>query len=217
VGQTGGFSNGDQNNPKQRYGPDYFVREQRFISNWIYQFPSPKDPSSLRGRILGGWGIAGVATFQSGHKLLVLFNPQGRNIFGQMADRASLSGACAPGHYLTSGSVTSNLGAYINASCFAAPAPFSVDDPNGLGFGNSGVGIFDGPGQNNFDLSLTKGFTFRWPRESSFLEFRSEFFNAFNHAQFCDPDVESTSPTFGQISCTSVAPRIIQFALKFSF
>ena len=49
------------------------------------------------------------------------------------------------------------------------------------------------------------------------INFRSEFFNAFNHPQFCDPDVDFTSPTFGQISCTSVAPRIIQFALKFTF
>ena len=161
--------------------------------------------------------MAGVTTLQSGHRLLVSFNPNGRNIFGQASDRASLSGACPVGHYLTPGSVTSNLNAYINASCFAEPAPFSPDDPNGLGFGNSGVGIFEGPGQNNFDLSLTKRFLFRWPRENSYLEFRSEFFNAFNHAQFCDPDGEFTSPTFGQISCTSVAPRIIQFALRFSF
>jgi hypothetical protein len=79
------------------------------------------------------------------------------------------------------------------------------------------VGIYDGPGQNNFDLSLTKRFPFRWPRENSFLEFRSEFFNAFNHPQFCDPDADFSSPTFGQISCTSVAPRIIQFAMKLSF
>ncbi len=113
--------------------------------------------------------------------------------------------------------MTSNLGAYINASCFTTPARFSADDPNALGFGNSGVGIYDGPGQNNFDLSLTKGFPVRWPRENSFLEFRSEFFNAFNHPQFCDPDVDFSSPTFGQISCTSVAPRIIQIALKFKF
>jgi len=56
-----------------------------------------------------------------------------------------------------------------------------------------------------------------WPRENSALEFRSEFFNAFNHPQFCDPDVDFTSPTFGQIFCTSVAPRIIQFALKLQF
>jgi hypothetical protein len=217
VNGNGGFSNGDQNNPKLRYGPDFFVREHRLIVNYTYQFPSPKNLSSSIGRILGGWGLAGVTTLQSGHKLLVLFDPNGRNVFGQTADRASLSGACAKGHYLTPGAVTSNLGAYINASCFTAPALFSADDPNALGFGNSGVGIYDGPGQNNFDLSLTKRFPFRWPRENSFLEFRSEFFNAFNHPQFCDPDVDFSSPTFGQISCTSVAPRIIQFAMKLSF
>jgi hypothetical protein len=217
VNGNGGFSNGDQNNPKQRYGPDYFVREHRLIANYTYQFPGPKNLSSPRGLILGGWGIAGVTTIQSGHKLLVIFSPNGRNVFGQGSDRASLSGTCPAGHYLNPGSVTSNLSAYINASCFAEPAPFSADDPNGLGFGNSGVGIYDGPGQNNFDLSLTKRFPFRWPRENSSLEFRSEYFNAFNHPQFCDPDVDFTSPTFGQISCISVAPRIIQFALKFTF
>jgi hypothetical protein len=214
---NGGNSIGDQNYPNQRYGPDYFVREHRFVANYTYQFPSPRSFSSLKGRLLGGWGVAGVTTIQSGHRLLVTFNPNGQNVFGQGSDRASLSGACRAGHYLTPGSVTSNLNAYINASCFAAPAPFSADDPNGLGFGNSGVGIFGGPGQNNFDLSLTKKFGFRWPRENSFLEFRSEFFNAFNRPQFNDPDLEFTSPTFGQISSTSVAPRIIQFALKFSF
>jgi hypothetical protein len=217
VGGNGGFSNGDQNNPKKRYGPDFFVRERRLIANYTYQFPSPNNLSSPRGRILGGWGVAGVTTFQSGHKLLVIFSPNGRNVFGQTADRASLSGACAKGHYLTPGPVTSNLGAYINASCFTKPALFSADDSNALGFGNSGVGIYDGPGQNNFDLSLTKRFPVRWPRENSFLVLRSEFFNAFNHPQFCDPDVDFSSPTFGQISCTSVAPRIIQFAMKLSF
>jgi hypothetical protein len=217
VGANGGFSNGDQNNPRQRYGPDFFVRQQRFVANWTYLLPSPKHLSSVRGRMLGGWGVSGVATLQSGHKLLVVFNPNGRNVFGQTADRASLSGTCTPGHYLNPGPVTSNLGAYINAKCFSEPAPFSADDPYALGFGNSRVGIFDGPGQDNFDLSLIKRFTFRRPREDSYLEFRSEFFNAFNHPQFCDPDVQFNSSTFGQIFCTNVAPRIIQFALKFSF
>jgi hypothetical protein len=113
--------------------------------------------------------------------------------------------------------VTANLNRYINASCFAEPALFSADDPFGVGFGNSGVGILDAPGQNNFDPSLTKSFALRRLSENSLLEFLTEFFNAFNHPQFCDPDVEFTSPTFGQISCTSVAPRIIQLALKFTF
>lgn len=217
VGQVGGISSGDQNTPDLRYGPDFFVREHRFVANWHYQLPGPKGLTSLYGQLFGGWGLAGVATLQSGHKLLVLFNPNGRNVFGQGADRASLSGACKPGRYLMPGSIASNLNAYINANCFVEPAVFSADDPVALGFGNSGVGIFEGPGQDNFDLSLSKRFAFHRPRENSLLEFRAEFFNAFNHPQFCDPDIEITSLTFGRISCTSVAPRIIQFGLKFSF
>ena len=94
---------------------------------------------------------------------------------------------------------------------------FSSDDPVGVGFGNAGVGILMSPGQQNFDLSLIKRFPITWPRESSTLEFRSEFYNAFNHPQFGDPDTEFTSPTFGQISSTVVNPRVVQLALKLSF
>jgi hypothetical protein len=217
VNANGGISVGDQNSPRLRYGPDYFVREHRFIANWVYELPGPKHLQSFRGRLLGGWSVSGVATIQSGHKLLVLFGPNGRNVFGQMSDRASLSGMCTAGHYLTPGPVTMNLGGYINPDCFAEPAPFGPDDPFALGFGNSGVGIFDGPGENNFDLSLAKVFTLRWPADHSSLQFRSEFYNAFNHPQFCDPDIQFNSPTFGQISCSSVASRVIQLALKLSF
>lgn len=94
---------------------------------------------------------------------------------------------------------------------------FSSDDPVGVGFGNAGVGILKGTGQQNFDLSLTKRFPITWPRESATLEFRSEFYNAFNHPQFGDPDTEFTSPTFGRISSTVVNPRVVQLALKLSF
>jgi hypothetical protein len=64
---------------------------------------------------------------------------------------------------------------------------------------------------------MIKKFPLGWPREGASLEFRSEFFNAFNHPQFGDPDIEFTSPTFGQITTTVVAPRILQFALKLNF
>src|SRR5262249_20143252 len=137
VGQTGGISSGDQNRPGLRYGPDFFVREHRFIANWRYQLPGPKNPTSVRGQVFGGSGLAGVTTLKSGHKLLVLCNPNGRNVCGQGGDRASLSGACKPGRYLTPGPVTSNLNAYINAKCFVEPSVFGADDPNALGFGNS--------------------------------------------------------------------------------
>ena len=84
VSGNGGFSNGDQNNPKLRYGPDFFVREHRLIANYTYQFPSPKNLSSLRGMDIGRLaGRRGNDDFNRGTSSLVIFSPNGRNIFGQ--------------------------------------------------------------------------------------------------------------------------------------
>jgi hypothetical protein len=85
----------------------------------------------------------------------------------------------------------------------------------GTGYGNSGIGIILGPGQFNFDTSLAK--VTKVFHESQSVEFRGEFFNAFNHPQFGNPSLTVNASTFGQISNTSVNPRIIQLALKYSF
>jgi hypothetical protein len=53
--------------------------------------------------------------------------------------------------------------------------------------------------------------------EGSNLEFRAEFFNAFNTAQFANPDLNFSNATFGRITNTAVNPRIIQLAVKFNF
>ena len=225
TGPNGGTSIGDQNDPAQRYGPDDFIRPQRFITNFSYQLPGPKDKHSLKGQTLGGWMLAGVLTIQSGHMLTPTYNhlAGSPSIFGSSVnDRPSVAGTCsgAPGSYVNSGSIESNIGGantYIKTSCFMTPAVFSADDPIGTGFGNAGVGILAGPGQQNWDLSLIKRFAVPKLGEGSNLEFRSEFFNAFNHPQFGDPDLEFTSATFGQITTTVVNPRVVQFALKLSF
>jgi hypothetical protein len=86
-------------------------------------------------------------------------------------------------------------------------------------YGNSGFGTVLGPGQFNWDISLVKTTKVGGINENASLVFRSEFFNAFNHAQFNPPvsnDV-STGSTFGLINTTSVSPRLIQFALKYVF
>ena len=85
---------------------------------------------------------------------------------------------------------------------------------NGTGYGNSGVGIVSGPGQFNWDVSLTKATPLG---EDRTLQFRAEFFNALNHAQFRNPGTELTGVNFGQITSTSVNPRLIQLAIKFLF
>ena len=78
----------------------------------------------------------------------------------------------------------------------------------------SGVGIVRGPGQRNVDFSLIKRFALS---ERTRLEFRAEAFNVLNHANFSNPVVSQTSPSFGQIPTTWVNPRMIQLALKLDF
>jgi hypothetical protein len=220
TGVNGGQAVGDQNNPRQRYGPDLFVRKHRLILNYTYEFPGPKNRGEFLKESLGGWALSGVTTVQSGQHLTVGFN-NFTNVFGTVNDRASLSGTCNPGQYVSPGNLN-----YINGSCFAVPAAFDPANPaGGAGFGNAGVGLLDGPGQHNWDIAVTKTFLFHWPKEGANLQFRAEFFNAFNHTQFGNPNLGfSIDPvtmkpvsTFGQITTTSVAPRIIQFALKLHF
>ena len=83
--------------------------------------------------------------------------------------------------------------------------------------GNMRRNILRGPGINNWDISLEKDVKFT---ESKSLEFRSEFFNAFNHVQFYSPTLqngtEGGDALFGQVT-TDRGPRIIQFALKLYF
>jgi hypothetical protein len=182
--------------------------------NYSYELPRPRGGNAFVQQALGGWMVTGVTTVQSGHPLAVTFS-NSANIFGIGTDRAQLSGSCTAGQYVNSGSVASKLGSYINAGCFTTPPVVSPD--GGLTFGNSGVGILEGPGQFNFDLALIKRFALNWPKEHANLDFRSEFFNSFNHPQFSDPDTNFGGPTFGTINSTNVAPRIIQFALRMTF
>ena len=89
-------------------------------------------------------------------------------------------------------------------------------------YGNIGLGTYLSPGQYNWDMSLSKLIKIR---ETESLEFRGEFFNTFNHPQFSfnpvdDPAFaaqDSSAGNFGQVTVSSVNPRLIQFVLKFLF
>jgi hypothetical protein len=88
----------------------------------------------------------------------------------------------------------------------------------GTGYGNAGYGILLGPGQFNWDMTLQKTTKVGGIHEDATLVFRTEFFNAFNHAQFNNPGVVDVSKAnVGQITSSSVNPRLIQFALKYVF
>jgi Carboxypeptidase regulatory-like domain/TonB dependent receptor/TonB-dependent Receptor Plug Domain len=221
----GGTVVGDQNNPRERYGWDQFVRPQRFILSWVYQFPDISGHTALVRKALGGWSLAGVTTVQSGQRLTVT-GTNVQNVFGILTDRAPASATGCGSHFINSGTVQKKLNNYINPSCFDL-SNYAVigDDGIGTGFGNSGIGEVVGPDQNNWDISIAKNTNLS---ERVQLQFRTDFFNAFNHPQFANPNLDlglsapqlglvSPDPTFGAITATSTNPRILQFALRLVF
>ncbi len=206
------------------YQPNNNYRPQRFVLNYVWNLPTGHPKSALR-HLVSDWSLSGVTTVQTGQHMSIT-NTAG-NIFlgGNGANSTSWIGGTTnlcPGvthvDLLSSGSlearVTSGLTGgtgYFNKTGVICPAPTIGI---GLGFGNLGGGVVIGPGQVNFDTSLAKNFTIR---EGQTLQFRSEFFNLFNHAQFGNPNLSAAQTTFGQITSTSVSPRVIQLALKYSF
>jgi hypothetical protein len=212
---SGGLTLGNQNDPRQRYGPSSFDRTHRLVFSYLYDFPQPKLQTSFLEGLLQGWSTSGVVVLQTGQALTITYS-NGANVYGISEDRAQLATGCQKSGLVTSGSVQSKLTNYFNAACFTTP-PIVGDDGIATTFGDSGVGIVRGPAQTNFDLSIIKRTRIRRLGEGTNLEFRSEFFNAFNTPQFSNPNTSYNSSTFGVITSTSVNPRIIQLALKLNF
>jgi hypothetical protein len=100
---------------------------------------------------------------------------------------------------------------------FPSPGAGLPASPGATGYGDLGRGVMYGPGQFNFDTTVMKAFRVGGIHEDSTLQFRSEFFNIFNHSQFSNPATNVAATSVGVISATSVAARIVQFALRYSF
>ena len=94
---------------------------------------------------------------------------------------------------------------WFNPNAFSRTAP--------LRFGTSGRDIIASPAFWNTDAALFKNFYFT---ESVTLQFRAEFFDLFNETRFNPPNLDSSSPFFGQIQ-SAQAPRIIQLGLRLQF
>jgi hypothetical protein len=78
------------------------------------------------------------------------------------------------------------------------------------GFGTADRRFFHGPGILNTDFGLAKNTQFT---ENLSLQFRAEFFNIFNHAQFNNPGGNFSSSTFGIVT-SARDPRIGQLSMK---
>jgi hypothetical protein len=212
------FAPGNQDSPRAGYGPAIFNREHRAVISYIYDLPSPKNWGTVANKFAGGWAVSGVTTIQSGNPLTIT-NTNAANAFGISEDRAQFAAGCTKSQLATPGATGTKLNNWFNTGCLTPTYPIIGADGVATAFGNTGVGIVTGPGQFNWDMSILKNTRVRWPNEVANVQFRAEFFNTFNHPQFAIPDTNYTDlgSTFGVITGTSVNPRFIQFALKFSF
>jgi hypothetical protein len=232
-------------NPSGQRAVSDFDRRHRFVVSYNYDLPIAK---LLHGhgssRLVNGWALNGVTTFQSGTPITVfdgstftlqdLEGINGTN-FATLAPGATLASA------IPSGGVESRLGSFLNLNAFT-PGGNCVDNQNvmvpcqingapnpaaaGAAIGNVGRNTFRGPFQQNWDLSITKNTRVT---EATSVDFRAEFFNAFNHPVFSGPQSGGFGSATGNLGLVNIAngssailstanrPRIIQFAMKFNF
>ncbi len=205
---TGGTS-GDALHPLNGYGPASFETPHRLVGNFVWQAPSRAN--GIRGALASGWTLSGVVTVQSGNPLS-FSNGAFTNIFGGTS-RAQMCPGSTYGSIVQPGSVESKLNSYFNLTALNC-APVTIG--NGYGWGSSGVGIVLGPPESAADLSVGRNFRTPGP-ENSNIQFRAEFYNALNHPNFSAPTTTVNSTAFGQITSMSVAPRLVQFGLKYVF
>jgi hypothetical protein len=167
---------------------------------------------------LGGWSLATATLIQDGRQESIGYTAT-NNVYGNNVDRASFAAGCTAKNLSTTGSLQSRINGYVNTKCLSTPAVIG-DDGIATDYGNTPNGVIRGVDQVNADISLAKTFQARWPREGANATFRADFFNAFNHPNFGDPDLAYTGPTasaFGTITGMSTNPRILQFSIKLGF
>ena len=212
---TGGSTPADAYNYSLERSNSPFDVRHRFIGHATWELPIGKgglllNNDGLASRLLGGWQMNAIVTLQTGTPFTV--TAADNSATGPAhANRAScISDPYAGATTDRSGFVGSTAtGFYLNPASFATPA---------LGFfGNCAPRKFHGPGLQNVDFSLFKSFAIK---ERFRLEFRTEMFNSFNHANFQNPGSNFTPAglgSFGKSTSTITDPRDIQFALKLYF
>jgi hypothetical protein len=195
-----------------------FDATHRLALSWSWEIPWDKPfkgGNAFLRKLTEAWILNGITTFQSGNPF-TLYSNNNSSELDNFLDRPDKLGPIKvlsdprPIRTFTS----SCLGDGTDSGHFYFD-PTNVDCVNVPLFshGNLGRNSLRGPGINNWDLSVLKRIKFT---EATNLEFRAEMFNAFNHAQFLNPDLNGFSSTFGQIT-TARPPRLVQFGLKLYF
>lgn len=204
----------DQTNLNLDWARASFDRKHRVFFNYNYELPVLA-ASGWQGKLLSGWSLSGILIVQSGLPM-TLTDRNGGSVYGFAGgSTVTLCPGATTASLATSGSVESRLNRWINTAA-VCPAP-AIGSDGSTGYGNVGASVMDGPGQFNTDFSLGKTSRVGGLRENAQLAFRVEFYNALNHPQFSNPGTTFGTANFGVITQTAVAPRLIQFGLKYLF
>jgi outer membrane receptor protein involved in Fe transport len=199
------------------YGPSDDDLNKTFKINGEYLVPRVSMPKAL-DKIVNGWELSGTASWQTGFPFTI-FSGADNSLSGMLGDRADLAVSSVQQAVLGGGrSHSAEVQEWFNTNAF---------QPNAIGtFGDTGKNILRGPRFFDADLAAVKNAKLT---ERLSMEFRAEFFNAFNNVNFGRPDgnLADLGTTFGEITGMAGAsssntygtaqPRIIQFAVKFSF
>ncbi len=206
---AGSFGPNTIRNLKDNKGPAIFDRPHQFNLSAVYELPFFKKGPLAARLLLGGWQVAPIWTAYQGAYL----TPGNFNVLYTGARPDALRNP-----NLSRGQRTIDRWFDTDAIQNATPGRF----------GNSGKGIIQGSGVNNWDINFSKNFHFT---ERHRVQFRAEMFNAFNHAQFDDPVMQPVvrdaadrvlNPNAGKVTSASdfgfrQTERIVQFGLKYIF
>jgi len=209
----------DWNNLKKERSLSSQDVPQRLVLSYVYDLPIGRgkrffsDASGVVSKVVSGWGVDGVTTFQKGFPLPIGYGastPLSSANLGIGVLRPDVVAGCSKStpHVSSSGGI-----AWFNPNCFTAPPDWGFGDESRVDSTLRGQGI------NNWDIAIFKTTNFG-PEDKLGLQFRTEFFNTFNRVQFGPPNTAcctSNNASFGIVSSQLNSPRLIQFALKFLF
>jgi hypothetical protein len=208
-----GWGDANANNLRGERALDAFDVPQRLVIGAILDLPfgyGKKFAGSAQGianKVISGWGIDPIITLQRGFPVIVGGCPSPLSNSGIPNVGCARPDRTAPSH-LTSGSRQQRIGKWYDTSVFVPATDYSYGTDS-----RTEPNIRD-DGIKNFDLAIFKNTRFG-PEDRLGLEFRTEFFNTFNRTQFNPPN--GYGSTIGQVTGQYNIPRVIQFALRFTY
>lgn len=222
-GNVGGVIQ-DAHHAEREHGPVSPDLRHRFTASYLYQLPFGRGRhyfsqlNSAANLILGGWDVAGVTAVQSGQALTAVSSNDLSNTgsasyrYNQIANPSDFSYDTATQQAL--GCIgKQTLNCWYNQAAFTAPA-LADGQQSAHVFGDSRIGNLRGPDLVNFDFVLQKHFVVG---DFGQFEFRSEFFNLFNHPNFGLPSNQVDVPGGASVTSTASNNREVELALKYTF